>query len=304
MYTYVYTCIHIISAGTKGWSCPVEESNCSVWGQKSSLPCCVCNRVYCIHVPGHDPLIFSFLSLILFDWVGILWPQLSKVLKLVRWARRVHSSGAVWESRRTSRAVRPNEPSVSVDVKFIEPCFGIGHNLSLICNLTSEDIKQHFTTTAASPFPPVSLQRQVVCLLLRPVIMCSSQGRAYTVSWLVQIKSYSNLWCVTLHPCFQPASLTPLPTPLPYMCVFTDSLYFQFHNYVVVVVIFVVFFVVLIVVFCCCFLFFVFFVFFCFVFHFRVCSHSLYFSIPCTFSRSVLLSYIFLCQCSTLVDWV
>ena len=23
-----------------------------------------------------------------FDWVGVLWPQLSKVLKLVRWARR------------------------------------------------------------------------------------------------------------------------------------------------------------------------------------------------------------------------
>ena len=29
---------------------------------------------------------------------------------------------------------------VSVDVKSIEPCFGIGH-LSLICQLTSEDIK-------------------------------------------------------------------------------------------------------------------------------------------------------------------
>ena len=24
---------------------------------------------------------------------------------------------------------------------FIEPCFGIGHNLSLICQMTSEDIK-------------------------------------------------------------------------------------------------------------------------------------------------------------------
>ena len=29
---------------------------------------------------------------------------------------------------------------------FIEPCFGIGHNLSLICQLTSEDIKHHFIT--------------------------------------------------------------------------------------------------------------------------------------------------------------
>ena len=26
-------------------------------------------------------------------------------------------------------------------VDFIEPCFGIGHNLSLICQMTSEDIK-------------------------------------------------------------------------------------------------------------------------------------------------------------------
>ena len=23
---------------------------------------CVCNRVYCIHVPGHDPITFSFRS--------------------------------------------------------------------------------------------------------------------------------------------------------------------------------------------------------------------------------------------------
>ena len=28
-----------------------------------------CNRVYCIHVSRHDPLTFSFLSFILFDWV-------------------------------------------------------------------------------------------------------------------------------------------------------------------------------------------------------------------------------------------
>ena len=42
---------------------------------------------------------------------------------------------------------------VSVDVKlyYIEPCFGTGHNsdLSLICQLTSEDIKQHFSITMA-----------------------------------------------------------------------------------------------------------------------------------------------------------
>ena len=58
------------------------------------------------------------------------------------------SSGAVgqWESRWTSWAVRPNEPSGfrGRNWRFIEPCFGIGHNLSLICQLTSEDTKQHF----------------------------------------------------------------------------------------------------------------------------------------------------------------
>ena len=35
-------------------------------------------------VQGHDLLTISFLSSFLFfDWVGILWPQLSKVLKLL-----------------------------------------------------------------------------------------------------------------------------------------------------------------------------------------------------------------------------
>ena len=48
-----------------------------------------CNRVYCIHVSGHDPLTFSFRFLFLFDWVGVLWPQLPKVLKPVRKASSV-----------------------------------------------------------------------------------------------------------------------------------------------------------------------------------------------------------------------
>ena len=38
-----------------------------------------------IHVSGSDLLTFSFRFLFLFDWVGVLWPQLSKVLKPVRW---------------------------------------------------------------------------------------------------------------------------------------------------------------------------------------------------------------------------
>ena len=70
----------------------------------------MCNRVYCIHVSGHDPLTFSFRS-----FSFLIWPQLSKELKVVCWAGSI-------------------------------------------------------------PFPPVSLQRQVVCLLLRPVFMCSFRG--------------------------------------------------------------------------------------------------------------------------------
>ena len=37
-------------------------------------------------------------------------------------------------------------------VAFIEPCFGIGHNLSLICQMTSEDIKhQLIIVTRVAP---------------------------------------------------------------------------------------------------------------------------------------------------------
>ena len=48
---------------------------------------CVTECIVCVSV--HDPLTFSFLFLFLFGWVGVLWPKLSKVLKLVHWARRV-----------------------------------------------------------------------------------------------------------------------------------------------------------------------------------------------------------------------
>ena len=86
------------------WSLLMARACGKKTGLFSVTECIVC-------VPGHGPLPFYFLSFVFFDWVGVLWPQLSKVLKIVRWARRVHSSGAVWESRWTSWAVCPNEPS-------------------------------------------------------------------------------------------------------------------------------------------------------------------------------------------------
>ena len=42
-----------------------------------------------VRVSGHDPLTFSFLSFLLFDWVGVSWLQLSKVLKLALGPRLV-----------------------------------------------------------------------------------------------------------------------------------------------------------------------------------------------------------------------
>ena len=48
---------------------------------------CVTECIVCFQ--GHDPLTFSFLSFLFFDWVGILWPHAIKVLKHVRWASSI-----------------------------------------------------------------------------------------------------------------------------------------------------------------------------------------------------------------------
>ena len=62
-----------------------------LWGESFTVysvyrfvtKCIVC-------VQGHDPLtFFSLSSFLFFDWVGVLWPQLSEVLKLVCWAHCV-----------------------------------------------------------------------------------------------------------------------------------------------------------------------------------------------------------------------
>ena len=66
----------------------------------------MCNRVYCIHVSSYkyNPMAYNlfFPVLFLFDWLGVLWPQLSKVLKLG--CRPTASSGAgiaQWLEHRT-----------------------------------------------------------------------------------------------------------------------------------------------------------------------------------------------------------
>ena len=73
----------------------VSQRLCALAGQKtlhrySPIMLRYCGiYIYVVCVSGYDPLTFSFLSFLFFDWVGVLWSQLSKVLKLVRWARRV-----------------------------------------------------------------------------------------------------------------------------------------------------------------------------------------------------------------------
>ena len=44
--------------------------------------CCI-EHIYINVTECIDPLIFFFPVLFLFDWVGVLWPELSKVLKPV-----------------------------------------------------------------------------------------------------------------------------------------------------------------------------------------------------------------------------
>ena len=110
-----------------------------------------CNWVYCVCFGLWPFNLFFPVILSLFDWMGVLWPQLSKVLKPVHWAGSV-------------------------------------------------------------PFPPVSLQRQVGCLLLWPVFISGEILHCFLVG---VNKSYviatSDLW-LFIHA----SNLLPsLPTLLP-----------------------------------------------------------------------------------------
>ena len=88
-----------------------------------------------IHVPGHDPLIFSFLSFILFHWVGVLWPQLSKVLKPVCWDGSViftahhlaHRTEHSSEHSASSTATWSNEYGVIASFPYLQPKLHVQH---------------------------------------------------------------------------------------------------------------------------------------------------------------------------------
>ncbi len=69
---------------------------------------------------------------------------------------------------------------------FIEPCFGIGHNLSLICQMTSEDIKHQLIiiNTASARCDPINFMAFVLfhcdCVGVYPCPETDSQGLQIT----------------------------------------------------------------------------------------------------------------------------
>ena len=54
---------------------------------------------------------------------------------------------------------------------FIEPCFGIGHNLSLICQMTSEDIKHQLIIIITSPAVVCSF-RKCIKIKMAKISVC------------------------------------------------------------------------------------------------------------------------------------
>ena len=77
-----------------------------------------------------------FPVLFLFDWMGVLWPQLSKVLKPVRWAGSV-----IVQELCESRGGRPGlsvlaSLLVSVDVKIY--CTVLRHWSQLVPNMSTD----------------------------------------------------------------------------------------------------------------------------------------------------------------------
>ena len=81
---------------------------------------------------------------------------------------------------------------------FIEPCFGIGHNLSLICQMTSEDIKHQliirFLCLASEDIKQKQNERTVSVFIVQE--LCESRGGRPGLSVLtsllvsVDVKNY------------------------------------------------------------------------------------------------------------------
>ena len=98
------------------------------------------SAMHCIGVNNFNASISSIpVSLLFFPWIRLTIEHSYIYIY-------IHSSGAVWESKWTSWAVRPNEPSGFRGRKDLLNHASALVCLSLICQPTSEDIKHPFTS--------------------------------------------------------------------------------------------------------------------------------------------------------------
>ena len=104
-------------AGIAQWS----ERRTRDWKVAGSNPCWNGGRIFFSRV--------DFLC-----WPLFRYPFHPRVTAVARKKSRSFCQKCRWQVTAKTR-IHPKY------VAFIEPCFGIGHNLSLICQMTSEDIK-------------------------------------------------------------------------------------------------------------------------------------------------------------------
>ena len=101
------------------------------------------------------------------------------------------SSGAVWESRWPSWAFRPNEPyGFCHGQSNIEPCLGTGHSLSLICQLTSEDMKLYIIVISLSLYQCERVRDTHVYMYT-----ISTRARAHIWSFCVKNRAVRKVTC-------------------------------------------------------------------------------------------------------------
>ena len=87
---------------------------------------------------------------------------------------------------------------------FIEPCFGIGHNLSLICQMTSEDIKHQLIIIIISVLSVLfnSLLRQAWESYMKRQVLISKRATAVGNNWyLLLCGRYAALCSVDNNTC-------------------------------------------------------------------------------------------------------
>ena len=82
---------------------------------------------------------------------------------------------------------------------FIEPCFGIGHNLSLICQMTSEDIKHQLIIIRQTWLTRRHIQQQTdlfTCRHRHTWLTCSHSHRQ---TWLTCRHLHRHTWFTCRH---------------------------------------------------------------------------------------------------------